>query len=85
MFVAGGNDMIDVVCSDAFRQITNHVALQKSGLMHEMIDFYYRGPARVNVWQTFFQLEYPWTLLCAGIELKQPLWHLEDGRIRITA
>jgi hypothetical protein len=50
MFVAGGNDMIDVVCSDAFRQITNHVALQKSGLMHEMIDFYYRGPARVNVW-----------------------------------
>jgi hypothetical protein len=77
------NNDIDVICSDSFRQLFNYVTLHKSDLIKEKITSRFSS-ASVNVWHTFWELEQPFSLLCAGIEIKQPQSRIEDGRYVMT-
>lgn len=40
----------------------------------------YTSPATLNVWYMFLELEYPFQLLCAGIELRHPQSRFERDR-----
>ena len=40
----------------------------------------YSGMARRNTWYTFMETDYSFLLLCGGIQIKQPVPSIEDGR-----
>jgi hypothetical protein len=40
-----------------------------------------QSAAAVNVWNTFAELEQPFSLLCSGIEIKHPQTRIENDRV----
>lgn len=76
----GSDEFINTLCSEPFRQLANYVSVQRSGIY--MLRFDQRqSAAAVNVWNTFAELEQPFSLLCSGIEIKHPQMRFENGRV----
>jgi len=71
LLVGDKNDMIDTICSDDYRGLANYVYNQRSDLYQEWWG-YKMAPARFNVYYPFMEIEFSYTLLCAGIELWNP-------------
>jgi hypothetical protein len=81
--IEGDDDFIDLICSDAARHVANFVSYQRSGLY--MLRFTERqSDAANNVWNTFDALEQPFSLLCAGIEIKHPQARIENGSFHMN-
>lgn len=76
------NNMIDTICSDAYRQLANYVYDQRSDLYQEKWN-YQMAPAWHNVYYPFMEIEFSFPLLCAGIEIKNPQIRFDDERFVI--
>ena len=67
----GTDEYINIICSDAARQLANYVSYQNSGIYMLRWD-QRQSDAANNVWNTFDALEQSFSLLCSGIEIKHP-------------
>lgn len=44
-----------------------------------------QSESRRNVWYTFERLEYHFGLVCAGVDIRQPLFRMERDQLFFTA
>lgn len=69
--LVGDDRTVDWLCSRTFRHLANHQALMYSDRVRENLRARLTEAAR-NVWNTLEGFEQPHSLLCAGIEIKDP-------------
>ena len=82
--VASLNDKsASLICSAQFQEKFNEVQMKLSGLYQVWIKDL-QSRASDNVWYTFERIEYSFALLCAGVELRNPLIAINNHTLEIT-